>query len=112
MKILLLIKKNSFGEGSFIKTYLGYDSKNNEEVAIKFCKEKAKITCALEEITILEQANEFEGFPRFKGAFKYKKNDVIIETLLGPSLDKIIKFYKYPFTFETICLIGIEIIKK
>ena len=97
--------------GSFIGQFAEVKQVPNGQKArfkVKRGRRRAK-TFVTEVLTLI---SEEEGFPRLKGAFKYNKNEVIIETLLGPSLDKIIHFYNKPFTVPTICLIGIEIIKR
>ena len=111
-KNFIICKKKMLGEGTFIKTYLGYDTKNEEQVAVKLSKEKAKITSVLIEIMVLRQTEGTKGFPKVKEAFKYYKKEVVIQTLLGPSLDKLLKFYGSTFSLKTICLIGIQILER
>ena len=60
-------------------------------------------------------SSKFKGslkFPQIKANFIFNNNNIIIQTLLGPSLDKVISFYGSPFSLSTIYLIAIDLIKK
>ena len=41
-----------------------------------------------------------------------KKKNIIVESLLGPSLDKLFKFCRRIFPLKTVCLIGMEMIRR
>ena len=104
--------KKIIGTGSFINTYIGYNMENNREVAVKINKEKKKLTTSVIEIEVLKKTKGIIGFPEIQYFQKYKRYDIVIQDLLGPSLKKLINFYGGPFDINTIGLIGIEIITR
>lgn len=104
--------KRLIGKGSFSNTYFGYKLINLQEVGIKINRKYEKISTTSIEVEVLKKIKEFRGFPRIKGICKYGNHDAIIQDLLGPSLKKIIEYYGQAFPHQTICKIGIEILKR
>jgi serine/threonine protein kinase len=64
------------------------------------------------EITFTKLLNGAQGFPTLYYAGVYDKKNIIVESLLGPSLDKLFKFCGRMFPLKTVCLIGIEMVKR
>jgi len=62
---IIVYKNKIIGEGSFSKTYLGYNSTEKKVVTVKFCSEEKYITSALIEKTVLDEieVKKINGFP-------------------------------------------------
>ena len=112
LKNFFVFPSKIIGNGSFIQTYFGYNKVNSEEIAVKINKEDFSNNTSSNEIIVLNKVKKIVGFPQLISYCKYVKYNIIFETLLGPSLKKIIKFYGKQFEQSTICKIGIEILKR
>lgn len=109
---IIIYNSRIIGCGSFKKSYFAYNKISKEEVIANISKIKDKNEQCLNEINILKNLKNYVGFPRFIGYYKLEKYNVIFENLLGPSLRRILDFYGEPFSIQTICQIGIEILKR
>ena len=112
IKNFIIYKKKIIGEGSFTKTDLGFNQENQEDVAVKISKEKKQFSSILIESAVLEKLKSKNNFPKVKAMFKYNSKDVVIETLLGPNLRKLLEFNGKMFEISTIFLIAISVLKK
>ena len=101
-----VIKK--IGEGSQSTIYSGENIKTNEGIAIKVEK-KTEGDCLLEqEIKMLIRLKEHEGIVNIITCGKSGKYIVLIEKLLGKSLDLLFLDSSKNFTLSDICQIAIQ----
>ena len=117
------IKKNEFGDficssedkigsGSFGEVLYGMHKNSCLEVAVKILNSDISKENIKREITFTKLLNGTQGFPTLYYAGVYDKKNIIVESLLGPSLDKLFKFCGRIFPLKTVCLIGIEMVKR
>ena len=101
---------NLIGRGAFGKIYLGKDSKNNKNVAIKM-EEKNNNYCYLEnEYKIYNILSGIKGIPKVYWCGSYKCYNIIIMELLGSSLQDLFISFDKKFSLPTILKIGIHIL--
>lgn len=104
-KPLLLIGKGSFG-----KVYLGININTKEKCAIKVFHENDKNLLKSEVFNIMSLKGF--GFPQLLSCGRIKNHNLLIETLLGKSLEKIFIENNKKFTLTDICLIAIQVIER
>ena len=111
-------KNYKLGYGSFGEVYYGTNRDSTDEYAIKI-QEKGidddKVDTLCREVSYLETLENIEGFPKkiyFDQGFNMDDPDILVESLLGPSLDKLLKFNGKFFSLQTICQIGLEMIRR
>ena len=109
---------HKLGCGSFGEVYYGRNLENSVEYAIKVQYkgiDDDKIDTIFREVRYLEILDNIEGFPKKLFFGKGSLNDspyILVESLLGPSLDKLLKFNGKFFSITTICYIGIEMMRR
>jgi serine/threonine protein kinase len=112
-KILLkkykIIKK--IGKGSFGSVYLGKNIQNNEYIAIKLESKNQTDTILERETYILHSLKGF-GIPEVKSFGQNSKYNILIQELLGKSLDKIFYEKNRKFSMKDCCMIGIQILDR
>ena len=106
------------GHGSFGNVYYGMDDSRTNEYAIKiqiYNIDDSKSDTLKREFNILEKLDKEIGFPK-KHYYGNVKNIIthiiLVEELLGPSLDKLLKFNGKCFNLSTICYLGYEMIER
>ena len=98
------------GEGSYGKVFFGLNIDINQPVAVKILiNEENKNTFIIEK-TVLNNIPSKAPLPKFFGEFKLKKENYLIESLIGPSLQRLYDFCDNDFDLVTICNIGIDIV--
>jgi casein kinase I family protein HRR25 len=105
-------QKHKIGVGSFGEVYAGIHKISNYRVAIKIPNEKANINSIEQEIKYTKMLMKEPGFPILYHTYNHIRKNIIVETLLGPSLDKLFIYCGRKFPMKTMCLIGIQIAKK
>ena len=99
------------GTGAFCYVFSGKNIINGEKVALKV-EEWKKYGNLLEgEAYILFQLKGI-GVPKFKSFGKFGNYKILVETLLGKSLDEISFIISKNFTLKDICMIGIQLIER
>ena len=108
-KKYLIISK--IDEGSFGSIYLCKNIVSNEKYAVKI--ENRKITNPLleSEAFILFYLRG-PGLPEVKTFGKTKDLNILIQTLLGPSLSTLSEQYLIKFTIKDLCLLSIQMIER
>ena len=104
--------ENQIGSGSFGEVLYGKHKYKSFEVAIKIINSETSAETIKKEINITKKFQNEIGFPRIYDTFIYEKKNIIIESLLGPSLDKLFKYCGRIFPLKTVCLIGKEMVKR
>ena len=104
--------EDKIGSGSFGEVLYGMHKNSCLEVAVKILNSDISQDNIKREITFTKLLNGVQGFPTLYYAGVYDKKNIIVESLLGPSLDKLFKFCGRMFPLKTVCLIGIEMVKR
>ena len=107
-KYLILSK---IDEGSFGSIYLSKNIITNEKVAIKIESRKISNPLLEREAYILFYLRG-PGLPEIKTFGKTKDFFILIQSLLGPSLSKLIDKYLINFTIKDICLLSIQMLER
>ena len=103
---------NPIGSGSFGKVLYGIHKSSSLEVAVKVLNEETSMETIQKEINFSKQLQKITGFPTIYYTCIYEKKNIIVESLLGPSLDKLFKYCGKKFPLKTVCLIGKEMVKR
>ena len=99
------------GVGSFGNVFKGINKANNEKVAIKVEDWKNKGNLLESEAYFLYYLKGF-GIPEVKSFGVYGKYKILVETLLGDSIESIFSKMNYNFTVKDICMILIQILDR
>ena len=104
--------ENKIGSGSFGEIIYGKHKTEDFEVAVKIINSNTSQETIKREIKISKILQNLTGFPKIYDDFIYEKKNIIIESLLGPSLDKLFRYCDKKFPLKTVCLIGKEMVKR
>ena len=104
--------ENPIGSGSFGQVLYGKHKNTSLEVAVKIISSDTSADTIRKEINFSKQLQKITGFPTIYYTCVYDKKNIIVESLLGPSLDKLFKYCGRKFPLKTVCLIGKEIVKR
>jgi serine/threonine protein kinase len=104
--------ENPIGSGSFGQVLYGKHKNTCLEVAVKVISSDTSTDTIRKEINFSKQLQKITGFPTIYYTCVYDKKNIIVESLLGPSLDKLFKYCGRKFPLKTVCLIGKEIVKR
>ena len=104
--------ENPIGSGSFGQVLYGKHKNTSLEVAVKVISSDTSNDTIRKEINFSKQLQKIIGFPTIYYTCVYFKKNIIVESLLGPSLDKLFKYCGRKFPLKTVCLIGKEIVKR
>ena len=108
----ICINEDKIGSGSFGEVLYGFHKNSYREVAVKILNSDTSQDNIKREITLTSQLQGSQGFPSLYFCGVFEKKNIIVESLLGPSLDKLFKFCGRIFPLKTVCLIGIELVKR
>ena len=103
---------DKIGSGSFGEVLYGVQKNSYREVAVKVLSSDTSQDNIKREINFTRQLQGYPGFPTLYFWGQSEKKNIIVESLLGPSLDKLFKFCGRKFPLKTVCLIGLEMIKR
>ena len=98
------------GEGSYGKVFFGLNIDLNQAVAVKILIDEENNDSLIIEKTVLNNIPSKAPLPKFLGKFKHNKENYLIESLIGPSLQRLYDFCENDFDLVTICNIGIDIL--
>ena len=108
----ICFKENQIGSGSFGEVLYGKHKFKPLEVAVKIINSETSSETIKKEINFSRQLQNEIGFPIIYYTGAYDKKNIIVESLLGPSLDKLFKYCGRIFPLKTVCLIGKEMVKR
>ena len=104
--------KDKIGKGAFGLVFLGTNIKTNKDVAIKIeSKEAIPQTLKSEVFKLIDLGGQL-GFPKFKSYGKTSKYNILIESLLGKSLENIFNENGKQFSLDELCMIAIQILER
>ena len=106
-----LIRKR-IGKGSFGTVYQGVNTENNGKIAVKVEKREKNDPGTLENEAKRLVYLQGEGIPKVYCYGNNLLHNLLVEELLGKSLEDIFNAYGKPFSLKTVCVIGIEMIKR
>ena len=106
-----LIRKK-VGQGSFGTVYQGINTSTNEKIALKVEKREKSDPGTLENEALRLVYLQGEGIPRVYCYGNNLVHNLLVEELLGKSLEDIFNSYGKPFSLKTVCVLGIEMIKR
>ena len=98
------------GEGSYGKVFFGLNIDINQAVAVKILIDEENNDSLIIEKTFLNNIPSKVPLPKYIGKFKHNKENYLIESLIGPSLQRLYDFCDNDFDLVTICNIGIDIL--
>ena len=105
-----LIEKR-VGKGSFGTVYQGQIKNTNDKVAIKIEKREKNDIGTLETEAYRLIYLQGEGIPKIFCYGNNKSHNILVEELLGKSLEELFNNCNKKFSLKTVCVLGIEIIK-
>ena len=105
-------KDRQIGSGSFGVVLYGKHKNKSMEVAVKIINSDTSSETINKEICFTKKLEKINGFPKIYYTCIWDKKNVIVESLLGPSIDKLFKYCGRIFPLKTVCLIGIEMVKR
>ncbi len=103
-----LIRK--IGSGSFGDIYLGINTSNGEEVAVKLESCRARHPQLLYESKLYKILNGGIGIPHIRWFGQEKEYNVLVMDLLGPSLEDLFNFCSRRFTIKTVLMVADQMI--
>ena len=106
-----LIRKK-IGKGSFGTVYQGINTSNNEKIALKVEKRKKNDPGTLENEALRLVYLQGEGVPCVYCYGNNLYHNLLVEELLGKSLEDLFNLFGKPFSLKTVCVLGIEMIKR
>ena len=106
-----LIRKK-IGKGSFGTVYQGVNTTTNEKIALKVEKREKNDPGTLENEALRLVYLQGEGIPRVYCYGNNLVHNLLVEELLGKSLEDIFNSNGKPFSLKTVCVLGIEMIKR
>jgi len=106
-----LIRKK-VGKGSFGTVYQGVNISTNEKIALKVEKREKNDPGTLENEALRLVYLQGDGIPKVYCYGNNLVHNLLVEELLGKSLEDIFNSYGKPFSLKTVCVLGIEMIKR
>ena len=106
-----LIRKK-IGKGSFGIVYQGVNTSTNEKIALKVEKREKNQAGTLENEAMRLVYLQGEGIPKVFCYGNNQSHNLLVEELLGKSLEDIFNSYGKPFSLKTVCVLGIEMVKR
>ena len=106
-----LIRKK-IGKGSFGTVYQGINTSTNDKIAVKVEKREKNDPGTLENEALRLVYLQGEGIPKVYCYGNNLVHNLLVEELLGKSLEDIFNANRKPFSLKTVCVLGIEMIKR
>ena len=106
-----LIRKK-IGKGSFGTVYQGVNTSTNEKIALKVEKRDKNSSGTLENEALRLVCLQGDCIPKVYCYGNNYVHNLLVEELLGKSLESIFNSYGKPFSLKTVCVLGIEMVKR
>ena len=104
--------KKKIGKGSFGIVYSGIITLTNEKVAIKMEKKSKNNNETLETEAYRLIYLQHEGIPKIICYGNNQTHNILVQELLGSSLEEIFNSCGKKFSLKTVCVLGIEMLKR
>lgn len=104
--------QKKIGKGSFGTVYSGINTVINEKIAIKMEKKYKNNNGTLETEAYRLIYLQGEGIPKIYCYGNNQTHNILIQELLGKSLEDIFNSMRKKFSLKTVCVLGIEMIKR
>ena len=106
------ITEKQIGSGTFGVVFVGRNKDTGEKVAIKIESESAKHPQLEFEAKVINRLNNSKvyGVPRIKWFGKQDKYNIMVSSLLGPSLDEFFIACGKKFTLKTVLMLGVQLL--
>lgn len=104
--------QKKIGKGSFGTVFEGINTKNNDKIALKLEKRDKSKSGTLETEAYRLLYLQGEGVPKIYCYGNNSTHNILIQELLGDSLETIFNNTFRKFSLKTICVLGIEMIKR
>ena len=104
--------KKKIGKGSFGIVYSGIITLTNEKVAIKMEKKTKNNNETLETEAYRLIYLQHEGIPKIYCYGNNQTHNILVQELLGRSLEEIFNSCGKKFSLKTVCVLGIEMLKR
>ena len=98
------------GKGGTMIAFYAESKNSGVNAVIKIDKTNKKKSYILKEVNILQKLKDQNNIPYLYGFECNGKRNILIESLLGPSLNKIIRFTDSEFEISTVVIIGIQMV--
>ena len=99
------------GEGAFGQVYVAKDNATGEEVAVKVEDNRTKHPQLLHEAKLLKLLKG-KGIPELKGALIEGDYNIMVISLLGPSLEHLFNYCNHKFSLHTAVMFGIQALER
>ena len=106
-----LFKELILGNGKYGTVWFGVNVDNAKPVAIKYQNNNKSKKSFLSEIMVMKKLKKYKIFTKLENKLLLQDKIFLIETLLGPNLDRLHKFCQNKFSIPTIYKIGVELIQ-
>lgn len=104
--------QKKIGKGSFGTVYSGINTVINEKIAIKMEKKYKNNNGTLETEAYRLIYLQGDGIPKIYCYGNNQTHNILIQELLGKSLEDIFNSMRKKFSLKTVCVLGIEMIKR
>ena len=104
--------KKKIGKGSFGIVYSGIITLTNEKVAIKMEKKSKNNNETLETEAYRLIYLQHEGIPKIICYGNNQTHNILVQELLGSSLEEIFNSCGKKFSLKTVCVLGIEMLRR
>lgn len=106
----ILFCDNLIGSGSYGEVLFGAKLDDNSALAIKIQKDNIDKDTIENEMNVLKSFPKNLPFPNFFYREVSENGNLMIESLVGPTIEKLYQFCDSSFDIATICNIGIDLI--
>lgn len=99
------------GEGAFGQVFVAKDNSTGDEVAVKVEDNRTKHPQLLHEAKLLKLLKG-KGIPELKGALIEGDYNIMVISLLGPSLENLLNYCGHRFSLHTTVMFGIQALER